>query len=72
MDARAAYRFIVELEKELQAQLMHEAEVELTVQEKYRSGPNYRTVQALAAAYTLQDYFAGAITESIGESPDEE
>ena len=63
MDLRALYLGLDELQQQLQRQIMHEAEVQLTIRPQHRTGPDYRTVQALAAAYTLQDYVAGCLAE---------
>lgn len=69
MDLRAAYNIIAELEKLLQADLMHEAEVQLGFRPQHRGGPDYRTVQALAATYTLQDYLSNAIAAGVNSEP---
>lgn len=66
MDLRAIYKTMMELEKLLQADLMLEAERELTFQPQHRAGPDYRTVKALAAVYELQDYLANAIAAAVG------
>lgn len=63
MDFRAMYVGLEELQQQLVQQTMHEAEVQLTLRQQYRTGPDYRTVQALAACYTLQDYVAARLGE---------
>lgn len=55
MDYEAAYDVIIQLRDALIDQL--------------RSPDDYRTIQALAAAYTLQDYTADRIAEQ-GETPE--
>ena len=59
MDYIAAYDTIVQLRDELTA----------TIRSQPDAAEDYRTIQALAAAYTLQDYTAGRIAEQ-GEPPE--
>ena len=70
MDFRAIYLALDELQQQLQIQLMHEVEVQMTFRPQHRTGPDYRTVQALAAAYTLQDYVAGLMAEMASRGGD--
>lgn len=64
-DPRKLYTAMEELETEIRQQLMHEVGVEATFKPQHQTGPNYRTVQALAAVYTLQDWLANDIAELI-------
>ena len=65
------YVSLLALEQEIQAQLEHEVGVDLTFSAHQRSGPNYRTVKALAAVYELQDYLAGEIADAKNKNPKE-
>ena len=65
IDPRGLYTAMEELEKEIRQQLMNEAEIQLQFPQHQQDGPNYRTVQALAAVYTLQDWLANDIAELI-------
>lgn len=67
---RELYVSLLQLEQEIQAQLTHEVGVDLTFSEHQRSGPNYRTVKALAAVYELQDYLANEIAEEHSKQGD--
>ena len=69
MDLRAVYTAIMELEKLLQADLMREAEIQLNFRPQHRGDPDYRTVQALAAAYTLEDYLSNVIAAGVKPDP---
>lgn len=64
-DPRGLYTAMEELEKEIRQQLMNEAEKQLQFPKSQQDGPNYHTVQALAAVYTLQDWLANDIAEMI-------
>ena len=59
MDYAAAYDTIIQLRDELTA----------AIRDDPRAAEDYRTIQALAAAYTLQDYAAERIAEQ-GEPPE--
>lgn len=59
MDYAAAYDTIIQIRDELIATIRNEPD----------AAEDYRTIQALAAAYTLQDYTAERIAEQ-GEPPE--
>lgn len=54
-----AYSYIMMIQAELASDLM----------DPMLQIPDYRKIQALAAAYTLQDYLANKIAE-VGETPE--
>lgn len=49
------------LRREINADLLHEAEVQLTFQLNQRGSLRDSTVQALAAVYVLEDYLAAEL-----------
>ena len=59
MDYAAAYDTLIEIRDELTAAIRNDP----------RAAEDYRIIQALAAAYTLQDYTANRIAEQ-GEPPE--
>lgn len=59
MDYEQAYNLIMQLQAELAAKLYMERD----------TPPDYKTIQALAATFTLQDYTAARIAEQ-GEPPE--
>lgn len=62
MDYRAAYRMVVDLQEQLQAEVLAVAEQELQQKEHLRR-LDYKQIQALAATYELQAYLANKITD---------
>lgn len=58
MDLRAIYEAILEIQAQLRDELLMDAGYELQQKHSLRSDPDFRKVQALAAAYTLQDYLS--------------
>lgn len=66
MNYKAAYDMIVELQQLLQAEVLENAANEQQYAEHLRR-LNYKTVQALAATYELQDFLANRCTEDLEE-----
>lgn len=67
MDLRDVYDRILDLQELLQAELLESAEQELKQPHRLRSAPDAKKVQALAAAFTLQDYLANLFAAAGGD-----
>ena len=58
---RDSIRMLEKLQREINADLLHDAEVQLTFEPKQRGSLRDGNVRALAAVYTLDDYLAAEL-----------
>lgn len=58
MDYKAAYDLVLQIQQQLEAEVLAEAEQELQ-QKDYLRHLDYLKIKALAATYELQEYLAG-------------
>lgn len=75
MNLQDMYDFTLKIQKELEADLLADAEDQLKVSPRLRRPPDYKIVRALAAAYDLQEYFAGRLSwvvKSTQDNPDDD
>ena len=56
VDTEQLAKQLEELQKHLQDEFLEETAADLKVKPSLRMGPDHRSVQALAAVYTLQKY----------------